>query len=222
MYSPADRNFYFLEMNTRLQVEHPITEEVTKVDLVHEQLRVASGLDLQYEQSDIKHIGHSIECRINAEDPVTWYPAPGKIRRYHEPGGIGVRVDSGVYSGFEIPPYYDSMISKLVTWGRDRKEAVARMLRALDEYVITGVKHNKSLHKVLLCHPKFIEGDYTTKFMSEHNIAKRVEEQLVVDQLIEEKMTFGDDNAKYAAIMAAINSYVAQLRAKQFEKGIGK
>ncbi|RVB28756.1 acetyl-CoA carboxylase biotin carboxylase subunit, partial [Mesorhizobium sp. M7A.F.Ca.CA.001.16.1.1] len=132
--------FYFIEMNTRLQVEHPVTEAITGIDLVHEQIRVASGGGLLVKQEDIKFNGHAIECRINAEDPRTFTPSPGTITHFHTPGGLGIRVDSGVYSGYKIPPYYDSLIGKLIVHGRNRVECMMRLRRALDEFVVDGIK----------------------------------------------------------------------------------
>ena len=152
--------FYFIEMNTRLQVEHPITEMITDIDLVREQIRVASGAALGFEQKDIKFFGHSIECRVNAEDPVTFQPSPGKVTDYHAPGGLGVRVDSALYAGYSIPPYYDSLVSKLVVHGRNRAECMMRLRRALEEYVIGGIKTTIPLHRKLLTEKSFIDGDY--------------------------------------------------------------
>lgn len=199
MYSKGD--FFFLEMNTRLQVEHPITEMITNVDLVKEQLRVASGIPLGYGQEDIVGNGWAIEARINAEDTMTFYPAPGTIKRYHEPGGPGVRIDSGVYAGYTIPPFYDSLIAKLIVWGRDRKEAIARLNRALYEYEIKGVKTNILLHKVLLREPAFIQGNLTTHFITDYNIQKKVEIAMQ-----EEKAKGG--GASKAAALAAIGMYM--------------
>ena len=173
MYSKG--NYYFLEMNTRLQVEHPITEMITGVDLAKEQLRVASGLDLQYDQEDIKGHGWAIECRICAEDPGNnFFPSPGKITGYAEPSGPGVRVDSGIYGGYEVPPFYDSLLAKLIVWGRDRNEAIARMKRALWEYDIAGIKTNIPFHQVVLDNEYFVKGDYTTHFIKERNILEDV------------------------------------------------
>jgi acetyl-CoA carboxylase, biotin carboxylase subunit len=152
--------FYFIEMNTRLQVEHPITEMITDIDLVREQIRVASGAALGFEQKDIKFFGHAIECRVNAEDPVTFQPSPGKVTDYHAPGGLGVRVDSALYAGYSIPPYYDSLVSKLVVHGRNRAECMMRLRRALEEYVIGGIKTTIPLHRKLLTEKSFIDGDY--------------------------------------------------------------
>ncbi len=150
--------FYFIEMNTRLQVEHPVTEFITGVDLVREQLRVAAGLPLSFSQSDIKIRGHAIECRINAEDPKNFMPSPGKIDTYHAPGGPGVRVDSHIYSGYTVPPYYDSMIGKLITYGNDRSIAIARMNTALSEMVVQGIKTNIPLQQDILSDTAFKAG----------------------------------------------------------------
>ncbi|MCH2396505.1 acetyl-CoA carboxylase biotin carboxylase subunit [Oceanibaculum sp.] len=152
--------FYFIEMNTRLQVEHPITEMITDIDLVREQIRVASGAALGFSQADIKFFGHAIECRVNAEDPLTFQPSPGKVTDYHAPGGLGVRVDSALYTGYAIPPYYDSLVSKLVVHGRNRAECMMRLRRALEEYVIGGIKTTIPLHRQLLTEKSFIDGDY--------------------------------------------------------------
>ncbi len=161
-----DGKYYFLEMNTRLQVEHPITEAVTGVDLAREQLRVASGLELEYGQEDIQPRGHAIECRINAEDPLNdFMPAPSKIVRYAEPSGPGIRIDSGVYQGFTIPPFYDSMIAKVITVAQSREEAIAKMERALGEFIIEGVKTTIPFHQKLMKDKDFRAGNYTTKFM---------------------------------------------------------
>ncbi len=150
--------FYFIEMNTRIQVEHPVTEMVTGRDLVAEQIRVASGEPLSFNQSQIEFRGHAIECRINAEDPERFMPSPGQITLYHPPGGLGVRVDSHVYTGYTVPPHYDSMIGKIITWGEDRDNAIARMRTALSELVIEGIKSNTALHQNLLTDGGFIQG----------------------------------------------------------------
>ncbi len=150
--------FYFIEMNTRVQVEHPVTEMITGVDIVREQLRIASGEPLSYQQDDIRVQGHSIECRINAEDARTFIPSPGKITAYHAPGGIGVRVDSHIYNGYSVPPHYDSMIGKLITYGEDRDTAIARMHTALDEMVIEGIRNNIDLHRDIIRDANFIAG----------------------------------------------------------------
>lgn len=152
--------FYFIEMNTRLQVEHPVTEAITGIDLVHEQIRVASGGGLSVKQEDIKFNGHAIECRINAEDPRTFTPSPGTITHFHTPGGLGIRVDSGVYSGYKIPPYYDSLIGKLIVHGRNRVECMMRLRRALDEFVVDGIKTTLPLFRDLVGNADIANGDY--------------------------------------------------------------
>ena len=160
-----DGQFCFIEMNTRLQVEHPVTEMVCDVDLVREQIRVAAGEPLGYEQSDITFSGHAIECRINAEDPETFMPNPGTIKVFHAPGGLGVRIDSAIYAGYRVPPYYDSMIAKLIVHAPTREEAIARMMRALDECVVDGVKTVIPLHRKILADPQFRKGDYTIHWL---------------------------------------------------------
>lgn len=152
--------FYFMEMNTRLQVEHPITEAVTGIDIVKEQIRIASGAHLGYTQDDIKFNGHAIECRINAEDPMTFVPCPGKITEWHAPGGLGVRVDSEIYSGYTIPPFYDSMIAKLIVHAGTRNAALMRLRRALEEFVIMGVKTTIPLHQEIISQPEYLDGQY--------------------------------------------------------------
>ncbi|MQX53076.1 acetyl-CoA carboxylase biotin carboxylase subunit [Alcanivorax sediminis] len=142
-----NEGFYFIEMNTRVQVEHPVTEMITGVDIVKEQLRIAGGEGLQIQQSDVKFQGHAIEVRVNAEDPIRFTPSPGKVTYFHAPGGNGVRVDSHIYSGYTVPPYYDSLIGKLITWGENRDIAMARMRNALDEIVVEGIKTNVDLHR---------------------------------------------------------------------------
>ena len=152
--------FYFMEMNTRLQVEHPITEAVTGIDIVKEQIRIASGAHLGYSQDDITFNGHAIECRINAEDPATFTPCPGKITEWHAPGGLGVRVDSEIYSGYTIPPFYDSMIAKLIVHANTRNAALMRLRRALEEFVIMGVKTTIPLHQEIIAQPEYLDGQY--------------------------------------------------------------
>jgi len=160
-----DGKFYFIEMNTRLQVEHPVTEAITGLDLVREQIRVASGLPLSVTQDQVRFAGHAIECRINAEDPATFAPSPGRVTDYHAPGGPGVRVDSALYAGYRIPPHYDSLIAKLIVFGDDREQCRLRLKRALEEFVITGVKTTIPLHQALLDDPDFIAGEYSIKWL---------------------------------------------------------
>jgi len=155
-----DGEFYFIEMNTRLQVEHPVTEMICGLDLVREMIRIAAGAPLGITQSDITFTGHAIECRINAENPDTFQPSPGVIGLYHAPGGLGVRVDSGLYSGYSVPPYYDSMIAKLIVHGANRNECLMRLRRALGEYVIDGIDTVIPLHQRLMNEPDFVNGDY--------------------------------------------------------------
>ncbi|WP_343528679.1 acetyl-CoA carboxylase biotin carboxylase subunit [Sphingomonas sp.] len=162
-----DGEFYFIEMNTRLQVEHPVTEMITGLDLVREQIRVAEGHPLTLRQEDVQFRGHAIECRINAEDPRTFAPSPGTVKMYHAPGGMHVRVDSGLYQGYKVPPYYDSMIAKLIVYGTTREGALRRLRRALNEFVIEGMKTTIPLHQSLLDDPEFQKGDYTIKWLEE-------------------------------------------------------
>ncbi|MEN6593037.1 MAG: acetyl-CoA carboxylase biotin carboxylase subunit, partial [Methanobacterium sp.] len=211
LYSNGE--FYFLEMNTRVQVEHPITEAITGLDLVKEQLKIAAGDELCCTQDEIKVNGHSIECRINAEDPLNDFaPNPGKITGYRSPGGLGVRVDSGVYMNYTIPSYYDSMISKLIVWGRDREEAISRMRRALSEYIVLGVKTTIPFHKAMMASPHFHQGLLHTHFVDNYkneiydNMQKVVEEdRKMVERL---KSTFLPSK-KVAAVSAAVSSYMA-------------
>ncbi|HEX8288339.1 MAG TPA: acetyl-CoA carboxylase biotin carboxylase subunit [Pyrinomonadaceae bacterium] len=162
-----DGSFYFMEMNTRIQVEHPVTEMVTLADIVRNQIRVAQGEELGYTQDDVQIVGHSIECRINAEDPVKFTPSPGKITAFNIPGGPGVRVDTAVYPGYTVPPYYDSMIAKLIVHARTREVAIARMRRALEMMVVEGIKTTIPLHIKIMNDEKFQNGDFSTKFMEE-------------------------------------------------------
>jgi len=162
-----DGSFYFMEMNTRIQVEHPVTEMVTLADIVRNQVRIATGENLGYTQEEVQIVGHSIECRINAEDPVKFTPSPGKITAFNIPGGPGVRVDTAVYPGYVVPPYYDSMIAKLIVHARTRELAIARMRRALEMMVVEGIKTTIPLHRKIMADEKFQKGDFSTKFMEE-------------------------------------------------------
>ncbi len=187
-----DKNFYFLEMNTRLQVEHPITEMVTGIDIVKEQIRVARGRVLSYKQEDVKFNGHAIECRINAEDPYNnFMPSTGRITHSLLPTGPGVRVDTGVYPGFEVTPFYDPMIAKLIVWGETRAQAILRMRRALEEYRIVGVRTNIPFHQTMMDSHRFMGGQYDTRF---------VEERFSMDEAGEGK----DLHAETAAILATL------------------
>jgi len=167
-----DGSFYFMEMNTRIQVEHPVTEMVTLADIVRNQIRIASGENLQYKQEDVQIVGHSIECRINAEDPKTFVPSPGRITAFNIPGGPGVRVDTAVYPGYVVPPYYDSMIAKLIVHARTRELAISRMQRALDMLVVEGIKTTIPLHKQIMADERFQKGDFSTKFMEEFQLVE--------------------------------------------------
>jgi len=162
-----DGSFYFMEMNTRIQVEHPVTEMVTLADIVRNQIMIATGEDLGYVQEDVQIVGHSIECRINAEDPIKFTPSPGRITAFNIPGGPGVRVDTAAYPGYVVPPYYDSMIAKLIVHARTRELAIARMQRALDMMVVEGIKTTIPLHQKIMADEKFRNGDFSTKFMEE-------------------------------------------------------
>ncbi len=163
-----DGKFYFIEMNTRLQVEHPVTERITGIDIVYEQIRVASGETLSIKQQDVNFTGHAIEVRINAEDPQTFAPSPGKILFYHPAGGVGVRVDSAVYQGYSIPPYYDSLIGKLIVYGRTRAECLQRLRRAVDEFVVDGVKTTLPLFQRLIKEPDIIAGNYDIHWLEKY------------------------------------------------------
>ncbi len=219
LYSKGD--YYFLEVNTRLQVEHSITELVTGIDLAKEQLHIASGEELSIRQEDIEIRGHAIECRINAEDPLNDFaPSPGKIKRYRSPGGPGVRMDSGVYMGYEIPPFYDSMIAKLSTWGKDRDEAISRMKRALYEFIIIGVTNNIPFHKAVLYNDAFVRGDLTTHFIEDNKIIDAVEtfareHKGRVDTLAS---ALCNDNAKMAAATTAVNAYINSAKKQMNEQ----
>lgn len=209
----ADGKFYFLEMNTRLQVEHPVTEMVTGIDIVKEQIKIAAGFPLELKQEEIAVNGWAIECRINAEDPLNHFiPCPGTLRGYRSPGGIGVRVDSGVHTGYTIPPYYDSMISKLIVHGRDRSEAIDRMRRALYEYIIVGVPTNIPFHKAVLNCPAFQRGEFSTHFVEEEGTSYLYSE---MKRIVEEERNLAEKLAsvfrrerKVAAATLALRTYL--------------
>lgn len=215
-------NYYFLEMNTRIQVEHPITEIITNIDLIQEQIRSAYGEELRYSQNDIKVNGHAIECRINAENPLADFaPNPGKITGYRSPGGPGVRLDSGVYMNYTIPTFYDSMISKLITWGRTRNDAIARMKRALSEYIILGVKTTIPFHKAILRNQNFIEGNLNTHFIDDYKKGINSEMEKVIAEDLEAvsrlKSTFMPGK-KIAAISSAVGSYLTIAQKQELNK----
>ncbi|TYS10509.1 acetyl-CoA carboxylase biotin carboxylase subunit [Bacillus subtilis] len=171
IYDYKEQRYYFMEMNTRIQVEHPVTEMVTGTDLIKEQIKVASGMELSLNQEDVEFQGWAIECRINAENPSkNFMPSPGEIKMYLPPGGLGVRVDSAAYPGYSIPPYYDSMIAKVITYGKTRDEAIARMKRALSEFVIEGIETTIPFHLKLLEHETFVGGEFNTKFLETYDV----------------------------------------------------
>lgn len=171
IYDYNEQRYYFMEMNTRIQVEHPVTEMVTGTDLIKEQIKVASGMELSLKQEDVEFEGWAIECRINAENPnKNFMPSPGEIKMYLPPGGLGVRVDSAAYPGYSIPPYYDSMIAKVITYGKTRDEAIARMKRALSEFVIEGIETTIPFHLKLLEHETFVSGEFNTKFLETYDV----------------------------------------------------
>lgn len=202
----SDGKYYFLEANTRIQVEHPVTEMVTGIDIVKEQIKIAAGEKLSIKQSEVRQNGWAIECRINAEDPLNNFaPSPGKLRHYRSPGGVGVRVDSGVHTGYTIPAIYDPMISKLIVWGRDRQEAIARMKRALYEYIVSGPKTNIPFHKAVMENPRFIAGDLGTHFIrTETTLLDDMKKIMEREKPLEEKLhQVFEDKMRIAAVAAA-------------------
>ena len=201
----SDGKFYFLEVNARVQVEHPVTEMVTGVDIVKEGIRVASGLPLSLKQRDIRMNGWSIECRINAEDPLNEFePSHGKLKDYYAPGGTGVRVDDGVYARYTIPPFYDPLIAKLIVWGRDRNEAIQRMRRALYEYVIVGIKTNIPFHKAVMENPRFVNGELETHFIErETTLLNDIKAIIEREEPLDEKLAHvARDKRRIAAVSA--------------------
>ncbi|HHY38196.1 MAG TPA: acetyl-CoA carboxylase biotin carboxylase subunit [Clostridia bacterium] len=216
IYSNGD--FYFLEMNTRIQVEHPLTEVVTGVDIAKEQIRIAAGLPLSVRDAG-DPVGWAIECRINAEDPLNNFaPCPGKLRGYRSPGGIGIRVDSGVHTGYYVPPFYDPMISKLIAHGRNRDEAIERMRRALYEYVIVGVKTNIPFHKAVMNCPAFREGKLTTRFIDHFQVFLEKEMRRVIEEerTLEEKLaSIFREEKKVAAASMAVKAYLEQVLSEE-------
>ena len=200
-----DKKFYFLEANTRIQVEHPVTEMVTGIDIVKEQILIASGLPMAIKQEDVRMNGWAIECRINAEDPLNEFaPSPGKLKGYRSPGGIGIRVDSGVHTRYTIPTIYDPMISKLIAWGRDRNEAIIRMRRALYEYIILGVKTNIPFHKAVMENERFVKGDLGTHFIDhETTLLDDMQHIMQREKPLDEKLSrIFEEKRKVAAIAA--------------------
>lgn len=174
IFDRSSKKFYFMEMNTRIQVEHPVTEMVTGIDLIKEQIKIANNEELSFKQEDVEYDGWAIECRINAENPFkNFLPSPGKVNMYLPPGGLGVRVDSAVYPGYMIPPYYDSMVAKLITYGPTREEAIKRMDRALDEFVVEGVHTTIPFHKLIMNHEVFQDGDFNTNFLEDYPVMEQ-------------------------------------------------
>jgi pyruvate carboxylase subunit A len=213
----SEGKFYFLEVNARVQVEHPVTEMVTGVDIVKEQIRIASGLPLSIKQEKVRWNGWAIECRINAEDPLDdFVPTPGKIRGYHSPGGTGIRVDGGVYPSYTIPPFYDPMISKLIVWGRDRNEAIARMRRALYEYIILGIKNNIPFHKAVMENPRFVKGELGTQFIDrETTLMDDMKRMMEREKPLEEKLFHLFEEKKRIAAIAAVAAVTRMQRQMQ-------
>ena len=216
----SDGQFYFLEVNARVQVEHPVTEMVTGVDIVKEQIRIASGLPLSISQEQIRMNGSAIECRINAEDALNdFVPTPGKLQRYLHPGGTGIRVDSGVYAGYTIPPHYDSMISKLIAWGKDRDEAIARMRRALDEYVIAGTSTNIPFHMAVMKNPRFSQGKIGTHFIeNEAGLMEDMRALIDQGQTLADRLSFKSVHKGRVAALAAA-AVVTQMMVHQKKTG---
>ncbi len=209
--------FYFLEVNARVQVEHPVTEMVTGVDIVKEQIRIASGLPLSIKQEDVRMNGSAIECRINAEDPLNdFVPSPGKLKGYHSPGGTGIRVDSGVYAHYTIPPFYDPMISKLIAWGRDRNEAIIRMRRALYEYIIAGIKTNIPFHKAVMENPRFVKGELGTHFIDrETTLTEDMRKIMEREKPLEQKLSHLFEEKRRIAAIAAVAAVTQMCRYTQ-------
>lgn len=207
----SNGEYYFLEVNTRLQVEHGISELVTGIDIVKEQIRIAAGLDLSFRQEDVRIICHAIECRINAEDPLNDFaPAPGRIKRYRSSGGPGIRVDSGVHTGYTISPFYDSMISKLCAYGSTREEAIARMKRALYEYVVIGVVTNIPFHKAVMENEEFLKGNLSTSFIDDNNIIDQMKDIMERDSVKGATLASALESNEpvIAAITAAVDEYI--------------
>ncbi|MBN1167654.1 MAG: acetyl-CoA carboxylase biotin carboxylase subunit [Methanospirillaceae archaeon] len=210
LYSNGE--YYFMEMNTRLQVEHTVTELITGIDIVKEQIAIAAGEPLMFPQETITIRGHAIECRINAEDPINNFSAdPGKITRYRSPGGPGIRVDSGIHQGYSIPPYYDSMIAKLCAWGMTRDFAIARMKRAIYEYVILGIKTTLPLHHAIMHNPDYITGNTHTHFLQEPHIQKTLKRYIQEDETrMNQLSTPLRSEKKIAAVAAGVQAYISQ------------
>jgi pyruvate carboxylase subunit A len=218
----SEGKFYFLEANTRIQVEHAVTEMVTGVDIVKEQIQIARGCPLSIKQEDVCMNGWAIECRINAEDPLNNFaPSPGKLQHYRSPGGVGIRVDSGVHTRYTIPPNYDPMISKLITWGRDRNEAICRMRRALYEYIIVGVKTNIMFHKAVMENPRFVNGELGTHFISmETTLVDDMRRITKREKSLEERLSQIFTHTRRVAAVAAVAA-LTQMRLQRDERETG-
>jgi len=213
----SEGKFYFLEVNARVQVEHPVTEMVTGVDIVKEQIRIASGLPLSLKQEDVRMNGWAMECRINAEDPLNEFaPCPGKLKAYHPPGGTGVRVDDGVYTQYTIPPYYDPMIAKLIVWGRERNETIRRMQRALYEYMIVGIQTNIPFHKAVMANPRFVKGELETHFIEqETTLLDDIRAVIGQEKSLESKFSHVSDDKKRIAAISAVSAVTQMLARKR-------
>jgi pyruvate carboxylase subunit A len=210
----SEGKYYFLEANTRIQVEHPVTEMVTGIDIAKEQVWIACGLPLSVAQDEVRMNGWAIECRINAEDPLNNFaPSPGKLKGYRSPGGIGIRVDSGVYQRYSIPSIYDPMISKLIAWGRDRPEAIARMRRALYEYIIAGVKTNIPFHKAVMENPRFMNGELSTHFIeNETTLLDDMQQIMEREKPLEERLSGIFEEKRRVAAIAAVSAVTRMSR----------
>ncbi|MFC2122324.1 acetyl-CoA carboxylase biotin carboxylase subunit [Bacteroidota bacterium] len=212
----SEGKYYFMEANTRIQVEHPVTEMVTGIDIAKEQIRIACGLPLSVTQDEVRMDGWAIECRINAEDPLNNFaPSPGKLKGYRSPGGIGIRVDSGVYQRYSIPSIYDPMISKLIAWGRDRPEAITRMRRALYEYIISGVKTNIPFHKAVMENPRFMNGELSTHFIeNETTLLDDMQQIMEREKPLEERLSGIFEEKRRVAAIAAVSAIARMSRPK--------
>jgi len=210
----SEGTYYFMEANARIQVEHPVTEMVTGIDIAKEQVRIACGLPLSIKQDEVRMNGWAIECRINAEDPLNNFaPSPGKLKGYRSPGGIGIRVDSGVYTRYSIPSIYDPMISKLIAWGRDRPEAIARMRRALYEYIIAGVKTNIPFHKAVMENPRFVHGELSTHFIeNETTLLDDMQQIMKREKPLEERLSRIFEEKRKIAAIAAVSAITRMSR----------
>ena len=212
----SEGKYYFMEANTRIQVEHPVTEMVTGIDIAKEQILIARGLPLSVTQDEVRMNGWAIECRINAEDPLNNFaPSPGKLKGYRSPGGIGIRVDSGVYQRYSIPSIYDPMISKLIAWGRDRTEAITRMRRALYEYIIAGVKTNIPFHKAVMENPRFMNGELSTHFIdNETTLLDDMQQIMEREKPLEERLSGIFEEKRRVAAIAAVSAVTRMSRPK--------